>query len=155
EVEVLSDTKTILGVTCAVVHDVVKDGDQVLEDTYDWYAQDLAGNVWYFGEDTKEYSPKGHVSTEGSWEAGVGKAQPGIFMPANPTPGPPYRQESSPGHAEDMGQVVATNQSVRVPAGAYAGCVRTKDWSLLEAGHDFKWYAKGVGLVRSESAARE
>ena len=155
EVSVLSDTKRIMGVTCTVVHDVVRDGDRVLEDTYDWYAQDKAGTVWYFGEDTKEFSPKGHASTEGSWEAGVGGAQPGIFMPADPTPGPAYRQEYSRGTAEDMGQIVAANQSVEVPAGTYAGCVRTKDWSLLEAGYDFKWYAKGVGFVRSQSAARE
>src|SRR5262249_33652247 len=85
-------------------------------------------------------------------DAGVEGGQPGIFMPATPVPGPPYRQEYMRGTAEDMGQVVATNQAVQVPAGAYPECVRTKDWSLLEAGHDFKWYAKGVGLVRSESA---
>ena len=24
--------------------------------TFDWYAQDAEGNVWYFGEDTAEYN---------------------------------------------------------------------------------------------------
>src|SRR2546422_3938590 len=94
EVTVTHDTKTIMGVTCVVVHDVVKEGGVLKEDTYDWYAQDKQGNVWYFGEDTKEFLPHGKVDTEGSWEAGVANNQPGIIMPARPTPGSqPYRQE--------------------------------------------------------------
>ena len=155
EVTVMAGTKVIMGVTCTVVHDVVKVGDRILEDTFDWYAQDKQGNVWYFGEDTREFLPRGHVTTEGSWEAGRDGAQPGLFMKAQPAPGAPYRQEYYRGHAEDMGQIIAVGEAVSVPAGQYSGCVRTKDWSLLEAGHDFKWYAKGVGLVRSESASKE
>lgn len=152
EVTVLTETKVVMGVTCTVVHDIVKDGEVVKEDTYDWYAQDRLGNVWYFGEDTREFLLKGRVSTEGSWEAGVGRNQPGIIMPGLPTPGAPYRQEYGPGHAEDMGQVVAVNDSVTVPFGSFGGCVRTKEWSLLEAGTDRKWYAKGIGFVREEAA---
>ena len=58
-----------MGVDTIVVHDVVtnEDGD-VVEDTYDWYAQDAAGNVWYFGEDTTSFD-EGTPSKEGSWEA--------------------------------------------------------------------------------------
>jgi hypothetical protein len=152
EVRVLPETKVIMGVTCTVVHDVVKDGDRVKEDTYDWYAQDKQGNVWYFGEDTREFLDKGIIRTEGSWEAGVDRNQPGILMPDHPAPGAPYRQEYGPGHAEDMGQVVALNETVKVPFGSFSGCVRTKEWSLLEAGTDKKWYAKGVGFIREEAA---
>jgi len=155
ELTVLSETKVILGVSCTVVHDVVRVGGTIKEDTMDWYAQDQQGNVWYFGEDTKEYFPHGRVSTEGSWEAGVEGGQAGIIMPASPAVGGPYRQEYRKGVAEDMGQVVAVGESATGPGGPYAGCVKTKEWSLLEAGHDFKWYAKGIGLVRSESASRE
>src|SRR6266540_5007224 len=54
-VEVTSQTKVIRGVRCVVVHDTVSIGGQVTEDTFDWYAQDRTGNVWYFGEDTKEF----------------------------------------------------------------------------------------------------
>jgi hypothetical protein len=152
EVTVLSDTKVLMGVNCTVVHDVVKDGDTVKEDTYDWYAQDKQGNVWYFGEDTREFLPGGRINTEGSWQAGAARNQPGIIMPGKPVPGAPYRQEYGPGHAEDMGQVVAVNDSVKVPYGSFGGCVRTKEWSLLEAGTDRKWYAKGVGFIREEAA---
>src|SRR5262249_53229051 len=155
ELTVLPETKQVMGVTCTIVHDVVRVGDQIKEDTVDWYAQDKQGNVWYFGEDTKEYFPHDRMSTEGSWEAGVKGGQPGIMMLAIPAVGAPYRQEDGKGVAEDMGQVVGVGETVTVPAGTFAGCVKTKDWSLLEAGHEFKWYAKGVGLVHSESAAKE
>ena len=152
---VTHDTKTIMGVKCVVVHDTVKIDGTLLEDTLDWYAQDKQGAVWYFGETTKEFKSGGRVSTEGSWEGGVEGAQPGIIMPANPKPGQPYRQEYLAGVAEDMGQVVAVGESVTVPAGTYKDCVKTKDWSMLEAGHEHKWYARGVGLVRTESSSGE
>jgi len=154
-VTVMPDTKLIMGVTCTVVHDVVNEKGVLKEDTYDWYAQDKQGNVWYFGEDTKEFKDHGVVETEGSWEAGVGRNRPGIIMPGQPKPGAPFRQEYGPGHAEDMGQVIALHETVTVPAGTFKDCVRTKEWSLLEPGHERKWYARGVGVVRTESTTKE
>ncbi len=153
EVTVTKDTKTILGVTCVVVHDTLKDKKgTLLEDTLDWYAQDKDGNVWYFGEDTKEYDEKGKANPAGSWEAGLKGAQPGIIMPAHAKAGDAkYRQEYLKGEAEDNGQVAAIDDKVKVPAGEYTGCIRTKEWSDLESGSEKKWYAKGVGFVRSES----
>jgi hypothetical protein len=151
ETTVTSDTKVVMGVTCTVVHDVESRGGRVIEDTYDWYAQDKDGTVWYFGEATREFRRDGSSSTAGSWEAGVNGAMPGIIMPANVKPGEPYRQEYFKGHAEDMGQVVAVSESVTVPAGSYKDCVKTKDWSMLERGTEHKWYARGVGFVRSLS----
>ena len=153
-VTVTPDTKMVMGVKCVVVHDAVTENGVLKEDTYDWYAQDKQGTVWYFGEATKEFKPGGQVSTEGSWEAGV-NGQPGIIMPGHPKPGEPYRQEYSPGHAEDMGQVIAIAESTTVPAGSYPDCVRTKEWSLLDKLVEKKWYAKGVGVVRTESSDGE
>jgi hypothetical protein len=155
-ITVTNDTKQIMGVTCVVVRDEVRVKGVIKEDTFDWYAQDKLGNVWYFGEDTKEFGPRGSVSTEGSWEAGVHGAQPGIIMPAQPTPGTPaYRQEYGRGVAEDMGQVVAIHDRVTVPYGTFTDCVRTREWSLLESGTEKKWYARGVGVVRTESTSKE
>ena len=147
-ITVTHDTKTILGVKCVVVHDVVMQDGKVAEDTYDWLAQDKDGNVWYFGEATKEYAPNGSATTAGSWEAGVKGGVPGIIMPANPKPGEPYRQEYGPGEAEDMGQIVEVKQAVTVPAGEYRDCVKTKEWSLLAHGTENKWYAKDVGFIK-------
>ena len=45
------------------------------------------GNVWYLGEDTKEYKDGQVSSTKGSWEHGVDGAYAGIIMPAKPRPG--------------------------------------------------------------------
>ena len=151
EVTVLPETRMIMGVNCVVVHDVVRKYGKVAEDTYDWLARHKDGTVWYFGEDTKETSAGGLVSTSGSWEAGINRGQPGILMPGEPQPGEPYRQEYGPGAAEDMGQVVALNETVTVSAGTFAGCVKTREWSLLESGHEYKWYAPGVGLIKEEA----
>lgn len=153
-VTVTHGAKVVMGVKCVVVHDVVAAHGELEEDTYDWFAQDKQGTVWYFGEATKEFKGAGRVSTEGSWEAGV-NGQPGIIMPAHPVPSPPYRQEYSPNNAEDMGQVVALNESITVPFGSFSGCVRTKEWSLLESGTTRKWYAKAIGLIREESTGGE
>lgn len=152
---VTHDTKMIMGVKCVVVHDTLTQDGVLKEDTLDWFAQDKDGSVWYFGEATKEFKAGGRESTEGSWEAGIKGALPGIVMPAKPQPGKPYRQEYSRGEAEDMGQVVALDESVTVPAGSYKGCVRTKEWSMVESGSEKKWYAKGIGFIKSESTAGE
>jgi hypothetical protein len=154
EVTVTDGTKQILGVTTIVVRDVVSVGGEIIEDTYDWYAQDKAGNVWYFGEDTKEYEGGQLVSTEGSWEAGVDGAKPGIVMHATqPTIGAPYRQEYYACEAEDMAEVVSLNESVTVSYGSFDNCLQTRDFTPLEPGvSEYKYYAPGVGLVLEVNA---
>src|SRR6185369_9184112 len=95
EFAVTHNTKVILGVTCVEVHDVATlDGD-VVEDTLDWFAQDNAGNVWYFGENSKQLEDGLVVGVEGSWTAGIDGAKPGIVMEAAPAVGDVYRQEFS------------------------------------------------------------
>src|SRR5688572_308162 len=83
ELEVTSDTRTILGVVTTVLRDRAYEDGQLVEDTLDWYAQDKDGNVWYFGEDSKEMDNGRVVSTAGSWEAGVKGAKAGIIMLGN------------------------------------------------------------------------
>jgi hypothetical protein len=154
EVVVTRKHKTIMGIEATVVRDTVYSGDEVKEDTFDWYAQDRDGNVWYLGEDTKEYEDGKVASTEGSWEAGVDGAQPGIVMPADPTVGFAYRQEYYAGEAEDMGEIIEVGGSVDVRAGHYDDVITTKDWTPLEpAVIEQKMYAPGVGVVREELVA--
>jgi hypothetical protein len=146
-VTVTSDTKVILGVTCVVVHDVADIGGTVIEDTYDWYAQDDQGNVWYMGEDTTAYDGA-MTNKEGSWEGGVAGAKPGIVMEGTPQVGDVYRQEYYPGEAEDQGEVLGLNESITVPFGTFTGCVKTKDFSELEPEVvENKWYCPGLGQV--------
>ncbi len=106
EVVVTDEKRTVMGVSTTVVRDTVTVDGALVEDTYDWYAQDQEGNVWYFGEETAEYEDGEIVSTAGAWEAGVDGALPGIAMEADPTVGDSYRQEYYPGEAEDMAEVV-------------------------------------------------
>ena len=148
-VEVTPDTKAILGVTSVVVHDTVSNDGTVTEDTFDWYAQDREGNVWYFGEDTKVFENGVIVSTEGSWEAGVDGAKAGIIMKARPRAGVAYRQEYYRGHAEDFARVLGKSESVTVPAGTYHDVLKTKEFTPLEPKLlEHKYYAGGVGVVR-------
>jgi hypothetical protein len=147
EVTVTDDTKRILGVTCTVVLDQAWEDGMLVERTYDWFAQDVCGNVWYFGEDTEAYQD-GQVSTEGSWEAGVDGARPGIAMLADPAPGDSYRQEYYEGEAEDLAKVQRLGARVEGPLGAFEDGLVTKEWTALAPGDvEFKTYAPGVGLV--------
>ncbi|MEO8702198.1 MAG: hypothetical protein ABI867_19295 [Kofleriaceae bacterium] len=150
EVTVTNERKTLLGISAIVVHDVgsLIDGGDVIEDTFDYYAQDLDGNVWYMGEDTKELENGQIVSTEGSWEAGVDGAKPGILIPATPIIGQPYRQEYLACEAEDFGKVAALDQSVTDQTGTHDGCLQTLDTTPLEPDvQEHKFYCPGVGLA--------
>jgi hypothetical protein len=151
-VTVTFERRKILGISAVVVRDREYHGKVLVEDTRDWYAQDVRGNVWYLGEDSRQYSKGRLSSTEGSWEAGQRGAQAGLIMPAKLRVGETYRQEFLRGEAEDVAKVIALDGSVVVPAGRYAGCVVTEEWSALEPDvREHKVYAKGVGLVRERT----
>jgi hypothetical protein len=146
-------TKTIQGASCVVVDDRLYLSGRLAERTTDWYTQDSAGNVWYFGEQTAELDRKGNVtSTEGSWQAGVDGAEPGIFMPARPRVGRSFRQEYYEGHAEDHFSVEGVFASVAAPAGAERTLL-TREWTPLERGViDQKVYVHGIGQVVEQMA---
>jgi len=147
-VEVPDTTREIAGVTARVVRDRVYLDGELVEDTFDWYAQDEAGNVWYLGEDTKEYENGHVVSTEGSWEAGVDGAMAGIAFPAQPAVGQAYYQEFYEGEAEDRARVLSVSENVSVPAGTFSGCVKTEDTTPLEPKVlEQKFYCRGVGVA--------
>jgi len=150
EVTVLDESKDIVGIQAQVVHDIVTLDGETIEDTLDWYAQDSFGNLWYLGEDTKEYENGKVVSTEGSWEAGVDGATPGIILPADPKVGMAYRQEYYAGQAEDAAEILALDEHVEVPAGTYDACLKTRDYTPLDPEvEEQKWYARGVGPVQT------
>ena len=160
-VTVTSATRRIAnGVTARVVRDTVTEGDEVVEDTFDWYAQDAEGNVWYLGEDTAELEDGRVTSRAGSWEAGAGGALAGVIMPARPVDDLRYRQEYAKGRAEDNGEVLSVAEQVQVPAGHYDEALLTKDTNGLEPrALEYKLYAPRVGPVLtldvSGSAGRE
>jgi hypothetical protein len=127
------------------VSDIVTDHGAPTEVTKDWYAQDSKGNVWYFGEHTVEYV-NGHPVDNGSWEAGVGGAMPGVALPAKPKVGMSYREEYSKGIAEDQSRVLALDEQAQVPAGHFKPVLMTEDYSPIEPNvSELKFYAKGSG----------
>ena len=170
---VTNDTKLITvggeSLTVRVVEDLAYededcDGispDELVEKTFDWHAQDDAGNIWYFGEET--YNCEGAdscVLSSGSWEAGkdvagVGEiAEPGIIVLANPQKGDTYYQEFYEGFAEDQATVIGLGRTVVLksdeayPPGEFSGCMVTKEFSALSKGDiEQKYYCPDGGLV--------
>jgi hypothetical protein len=136
-------TKTIAGVRCVTINDRLFIHGKLAERTTDWYAQDTAGNVWYYGEDTAELDATGKVtSTEGTWRAGVRGARPGIYMPAHPRVGQTGRQEYYKGHAEDHFKVLKVGRRTLL----------TQETTPLEPGVvDHKTYKRGVGTVLEQT----
>lgn len=148
EVTVTSDTRQVMGVETVVVRDTASVDGKVIEDTFDWFAQDGAGNVWYFGEDTKAFEDDPAGDPAGSWEAGVDGAQPGIVMLADPLGGDVYRQEFYAGEAEDLALVRQLDGAVTVRLGSYDHVLVTEEWTPLEPKNiEHKFYVKGIGLV--------
>lgn len=144
-------TREVMGVTTIVVRDQAFEGGAIIEDTEDWFAQDAAGNVWYFGESTAECDGHRVASRHGSWEAGVDGAQPGIVMLANPEIGDYYRQEYLRGEAEDVARVLRLGVTITHKSTTYPNVVITEDFSKLEpAVVEHKKYAPGVGLVEEQ-----
>ena len=147
-VEVLTRTKSILGIDATVVHDTVKHRGHLLENTFDWYAQDLCDNIWYLGENTREYEDGKVVSREGSWQAGVDGAQAGVALPGAPTPGLEYRQEYYAGQAEDEARVLSLDEQAKVELGHFSHLLMTRDTTPVEPRvQEYKFYATGVGPV--------
>jgi hypothetical protein len=142
--------KRIEGVRTTVVHDEVLIHHKPREVTRDFYAQDRHGNVWYFGENTKELDRHGNViSREGSFQAGRDGARPGVYISAHAKLGDKARQEDYQGHAKDHFKVIDRNAHVSVPYVTTNHAVRTKEWSPLEPNVlDNKFYVLGLGSVR-------
>lgn len=154
-VTVTSATKVVAdGVEARVVRDTVSQQGEIIEDTFDWYAQDADGAIWYLGEDTAEFDGGEMTSQEGSFEAGVDGALPGIAMPASPETGMSYRQEYYAGHAEDRGAVLSTDELVESPFGRFTHAVLTRDTNRLEPdASELKFYVRGVGPVLTLDAS--
>jgi hypothetical protein len=140
------------GVTARVVRSrVTTHTGKVVEFTREWFAQDLAGNVWYFGEDTTSYEG-GKASKHGSFEAGRDGAEPGVQMPARPKPGMLFRLEGGykSGAADHTEVLSVGKEQVEVPFGHFRRTVMMRDFSPLEPKvSELKFYAKGVGGVLS------
>ena len=148
-VTVTDETIEIMGVTCIVVKDIVEEDGEVIEDTDDWFAQDVYGNVWYFGEIARNYEDGLLKDLDGSWMAGEDGAKAGIVMKAVPVVGDVYRQEWALAEAEDMGEILSTSATESAPAASCNNdCLQTHDFTPLEPDvSENKFYAPGIGEI--------
>ncbi len=152
-VEVTTHTRTVAGISARVVRDQVWAEGLLMEDTFDWYAQDVTGNVWYLGEEVTDfhYDDDGNLigtSHPGAWEAGVDGARPGYLMLAHPMVGDSYYQEFLAGEAEDEGKILGLGETHTVPFGTFGDMVRIADTTALEPDVlEHKFYAPGVGQI--------
>src|SRR5262249_36219566 len=152
--EVTRDPKIDDGVTTGVVHDSSYVDGQLIEDTLDYFAQDQDGNVWYFGEFSQTFDPGNPdpISTEGSWQAGVDGANPGIVMEAHPEVGDRYLQERAKGVAEDFAIVINHNATAHTLYGSFSHALETRDSTLRDLTDvEHKFYVPGIGNILSVS----
>jgi hypothetical protein len=148
ETRLLRRTRRVAGVPVLVVQDRDFENGRLVERTLDYFAQDTAGNVWYFGESVDDIERGRTVGHEGQWLAGQGRARPGLFMPARPAVGQTFEQERAPGVAEDQSTVLAVGIRLRTPAGVFRGCIKTRDFGPLERLAETKYYCPRVGIAR-------
>ena len=158
-VTVTDKTKLIEGITCVVVNDVVTEGEDeaLVEDTDDWYAQDIEGNVWYCGEIAENFeffegdNPEVAelVDIDGSWKAGRDGAKAGILFPAIPDVGEVIRQEVAWGDAEDVIEILSLTGNESSPAASCDNnCLVTKDFTPLDPGvEENKYFVPGIGQI--------
>lgn len=149
EITISGATKKVKGVTTLVYRDKVFLDKELVEDTRDYLAQNKkTGDVWYFGEDVDNYEGGKLVDHDGSWLAGEDGARPGIWVKANPKVGETYCQEYFEGEAEDKATVKAVNERVKIGIGTYTKCLKTLDWTPLDAdSRENKYYCPQVGTT--------
>ncbi len=148
---------TILGVQATIQRDRAFEHGLLVEDTFDYYAQDTRGNVWYLGEDVTEFIRDANgklirTTHESAWRGGVHGAQPGLIMPADPAVGFSYFQEFAPqDDALDQALIFARGNALSTRVARYANVLQTLETNALEPGaREFKFYAPGVGLVMEQ-----
>jgi hypothetical protein len=153
-VRVTHRKKRIMGIDAVVVLDKVWSGGRPEERTFDWYAQDDAGNVWYMGEDSYDWEHGRWVRNDGSWTAGVGNGRPGVIMLAHPRRGDAYRQEYSPGHAVDQAKVLGPGGRVATPFRTFPRTLLTREFSNIDKQYEKKWYARGIGVIQEDAITK-
>jgi hypothetical protein len=145
-------TKVINGVRVVVIVEKDINEGELQEAELAFQAQDNAGNLWNLGEYPEEYDNGKFTGAPDTWISGLGKAEPGNLMVADPQLGTPeYLQGWSPDiDFLDCAKVSKLQQSTCVPVGCYENVLITDERSPLEpeSGHQLKYYAPGVGTVR-------
>ncbi len=147
----------ILGVPTVLVLDEAFEGGVLVERTFDYFAADQDGNIWYFGEDVTNfrYDDAGKLTgtdSKSAWRAGVNDALPGISVAGTPTVGLTLFQEHAPtDEAMDYAEVVAIDLEITGPSGTYKDVLKTFEASTADPDlREYKYYAPGAGMIRAD-----
>lgn len=148
-----------VSVTCRLLQETEFEDGELVEISYNWFAEADDGSVYYFGEVVDNYEDGVIVDNEGSWLVGgpVGDdppetfavAVPALFMPANPEAGDTYKPEDVPGGPNETDTVKRVIAKVKVPGGAFPACLEVGEVS--DGSAETKWYAPGVGVVMTKA----
>ena len=119
-----------------------------------FFAQDDAGNVWNLGEHPEEFENGKFTGAPSTWVDGVRGAKGGFKLPARPRLG----QSWTEGRARaidffDVSRVVKVRTTIRSGLGLHRGVLEVDETSPLDptSGHQLKFYAPHIGLVRVEA----
>jgi hypothetical protein len=144
-------TKVINGVRTVVILETDLSEGAVVESELAFKAQDDDGNVWNLGEYPEEYEDGEFAGAPSTWIAGVGDAEAGLLMQADPQVGAGYYLQGSVPSIDflDCAKVFATGEQVCVPFSCYEDVLVTDERAPLEPseGHQRKFYASGVGNI--------
>ena len=162
ELTVLGLGPKILGVQTTTQLDRAFEGDLLVEETFDYYAQDTSGNVWYLGEDVTNYIYDDDdnlidTTNDSAWRAGVNDALPGFIMPADLTIGFNYYQEfAKADDALDEGTTFAVDDLISIASGDFSDVLRVLETTDLAPDvRAFKYFAPGIGLILEEEGVDE
>ena len=128
----------------------IEDGE-LGEVALDYFAQADDGTVLYLGEDVDEYKTGKLVGHSGSWMFGKDTKKPGVILPGNPKVGDKFKSEDVSEEIREDDEVVSVSETVTAPAGTYENCIKVKE-VLAEGATEYKYYAKGIGVVREQPA---
>lgn len=147
----------IAGVQTSIQRDREYEDGLLVEETFDYFAQDTLGNVWYLGEDVTNfiYDDDGNLidtNTNSSWRAGVNDALPGFIMPADPAVGFFYYQEfAEADEALDTATIFAFMDELVLGIGTFESVLQILETNELDPESlEFKYYVPGIGLVLAE-----
>jgi hypothetical protein len=126
-----------------------------------YVAQADDGSVWAFGEtdDDSDEIEEEDDDDPGGWLVGtrgpsdpadaVEGARPGLLMPPAPRAGDEWTAEDAPPVFFKTNRVLAESEVVPTGAGRLVGCLRLREIDVLDESTETRWYAPGLGLVRT------
>ena len=152
-----------VSVQCRILVEEAYEAGELVERSFNYFAQADDGTVYYFGEVVNN-SVGGVIDNhDGSWLVGgpnpalgdppeTGDASdPTVFMPANPALGDVFKPEDLFPLVDETAEIVGVDLDVIVHKVKYDGAIKVEESTLLAPGTEFKWYAPGVGVVKVQT----